>query len=169
MTPGMARFCGKCGTQARIGARFCEKCGAWVGEEVGTPSTAVAAISAAPIAAPLRTITREYNHERDRDRDIAQMGSHGWSVQSITHVPGSYLGGRGCLLAVIFLPLALLAGNSPDRYLVTFGTTAPASQAKLPAQITAGGDALQKRRQFVLLMCIALIALLLWALRGGQI
>ncbi len=166
MTPGMARFCGKCGAQARSGASFCEKCGAWVGEEMGTPFIAGAAGMAAPLAAPLRTITREYSHERDRDRDIARMGNHGWSVQSITHVPGSYRGGRGCLLAVIFLPLALLAGNSPDRYFVTFGTTAPASQATLPKQITAGVDAHQKGRQFVLLMCIVIV-LLLWASLGG--
>lgn len=86
-----------------------------------------------------RTITREYSHEQDRQRDMAQLTARGWLVQNIAHIPGNYNAGLGCLLAIFFLPLALLAGRSPDRWLVTYGTPDLAAQA--PTQIAHGAAA----------------------------
>ena len=88
-----------------------------------------------PYAPQIRTITRQYPDAGSRARDEWNMVRFGWTVQSVTVIPGKYNGGAGCCLAIIFLPLALLAGNHPDGYLVVYGTTAPPGQAILPDQV----------------------------------
>lgn len=77
---------------------------------------------------PPQTTIREYRDAFQRDRDMAAMAACGWVATQTTVIPGGYDGTKGCLLAIIFLPLALLAGNQPDRYMVTYtwtGTAAP--------------------------------------------
>lgn len=85
--------------------------------------------------APVRTIMREYTNAQIRDADMARMAEYDWSVQSVQTIAGGYAGGKGCLLALLFLPLALLAGSKPDRYIVTYATTQPVGQALLPDQV----------------------------------
>lgn len=103
-----------------------------------------------------RTITREYSHERDRQRDMAQLTARGWLVQNIAHMPGTYNAGLGCLLAIFFLPLALLAGRSPDRWLVTYGT--PDSTAQAPTQIADGAAA--RSRNYLMIGALWVVGVL---------
>lgn len=83
----------------------------------------------------VRTITRQYRNADARMRDEANMIAFGWSVQSVTVIPGGYNGTAGCFLAIIFLPLALLAGKKEDGFVVIYGTTAPPGMATLPVQV----------------------------------
>lgn len=95
--------------------------------------------------APPPTTIREYRDAFERDRDVAMMAAHGWVVQQTTVIPGSYNGGKGCLLAVIFLPLALMAGNHPDRYMVTYVATPMAvpGPQPLPMPLMSGSPGLR--------------------------
>jgi hypothetical protein len=84
------------------------------------------------------TVTRQYLDQAARDRDIASMAAHGWAARSMAVTPGRYKAGKGCFLFLIFAPLALLAGNDPDRWTVIYSTTIPPERGHLPPPLMGG-------------------------------
>ncbi|HET8627808.1 MAG TPA: zinc-ribbon domain-containing protein [Thermomicrobiales bacterium] len=164
-------YCPDCGAPMDARMRYCPNCGRVARPlDAPTPPTAtVPTFAPAPpaptlplVAAPqIRTVTREYLDERDRTADVAQMQQHGWAVTSITHQPGKYRSDVGCLLALIFLPLAFFAGNTPDKWLVVYSTTAPPGQATLPAQLNFYAAGRQHSRGAMNLAWVVVIGLIL--------
>jgi len=59
-----------------------------------------------------------YNNPRRMARDKLRLDQLGWKVKETVHVPGRH-GCGSCLLAIVFLPLALL-GRSSDKWIVTY-------------------------------------------------
>jgi len=153
------KFCGNCGKPTE-GKAFCAHCGAFIGTTTG--NNTLAPVAAAPViqtVSPLRTVTREYASDQHRRRDMDNMTEHGWQVQNIAHVAGKYKGSQGCLLFLLFAPLALLAGRTPDNWIVTYGTI---GQTAVPPIV--GVRPSEPKRDLLVLGKVVLAAIIIFAI-----
>ena len=67
----------------------------------------------------IETQVTTYKGQKAMQNGIKSMQRRGWAVTNTQAVQGKYKAGKTCLLALLFLPLALL-GRGGESYMVTY-------------------------------------------------